>query len=384
MEKVRKSLAAAGEPAFRLRQALDAVFKNDISSWEEARTLPPALRERLNREAPVLSGLQERVLVSADGRAHKAALRLHDGALVETVLLRPKPEGDWSVCVSTQVGCAMACTFCATGLMGLRRNMSGEEISDQVLFWRGYIKARRLHGRLSNVVYMGMGEPMHNYAAVSQSLTELLDPERYGLSGRHISVSTVGLVPGIERFIEDFPTVNLALSLHAATDSVREKMVPATRAFPVAALADVLRKSLAKTGRKIFLEYVLLDGENDRIRDSFALAKFVHSVGRADLLHVNLIVWNPTATRHQATEADNARRFKVALERQGVSVTIRRNLGTDIQGACGQLITRLPPPRSAPREAARPAREPRTGERPRSHPPKNRKRPEGGGFRPLS
>lgn len=377
-EKIKKVLAAAGEPPFRHRQALDAVFKAGASSWDEATSLPEALRERLTREAPVLSAAEHRVLVSADGRAHKAALRLPDGSLVETVLLKPKPGLDWSVCVSTQVGCAMACTFCATGLMGLRRNMTGEEISDQVLYWRGYIKARRLHGRISNVVYMGMGEPMHNYAAMAESLRALLDPERFGLSGRHISVSTVGLVPGIERFIEDFPTVNLALSLHAATNSVRERMVPANRAFPVEQLAEVLRRALARTGRKIFLEYVLLAGENDRLRDAFSLTKFVHSVGRADLLHVNLIVWNPTATRHQAPEDDSARRFKVALEKQGVSVTIRRNLGTDIQGACGQLITRLPPSRTAPRRPVR-----RSAGAGRAF-PKNRKRPEGGGFRPLS
>lgn len=374
--KLKKVFADAGEPAFRLKQALDAVFKNGASSWAEATTLPAALRERLEAEAPVLCLRADRVLVSEDGRAHKAALRLHDGALVETVLLKPKPGPDWSVCVSTQVGCAMACTFCATGLMGLKRDLSAEEISDQVLFWRGYLKTRRLAGRVSNVVYMGMGEPMHNYDATAESLRALLDPGRFGMSARHLSVSTVGIVPGIERFIEDFPNVNLALSLHAATDSVRERLVPANRAFGLEKLAGALRQVLAKTGRKIFLEYVLLAGENDRLRDAFALVKFVHSVGRADLLHVNLIVWNPTATRHTAPDEDGARRFKVALEKQGVSVTVRRNLGTEIQGACGQLITRNPPVRSGPRS-------PR-GRGPARFPGGNRKRPGGGGFRPLS
>lgn len=378
--KLKRVFADAGEPPFRLKQALDAVFKNDASSWDEVTTLPASLRGRLEVEAPILCLRADRVLVAEDGRAHKAALRLKDGTLIETVLLKPKPGPDWSVCVSTQVGCAMACTFCATGLMGLKRDLSSEEISDQVLFWRGYLKTRRLPGRVSNVVYMGMGEPMHNYEAMSDSLRALLDPERFGLSARHVSVSTVGIVPGIERFIEDFPNVNLALSLHAATDSVRERLVPVNRAFGVEKLAGALRQVLAKTGRKVFLEYVLLAGENDRLRDAFALAKFVHSVGRADLLHVNLIVWNPTATRHSSPDEDGARRFKVALEKQGVSVTVRRNLGTEIQGACGQLITRNPPLRSGPKGGPRAS----GGRRPARPPGGNRKRPGGGGFRPLS
>lgn len=375
--KVEKALTAAGEPGFRLKQALEAVYKGHVSAWAEATTLPAALRERLEREAPVLCLASHRVLVSDDGRAHKAALRLHDGCLVESVLLKPKPVDDWSVCVSTQVGCAMACTFCATGLMGLRRNLTAEEIADQVLFWRGYLKARRLEGRVSNVVYMGMGEPFHNYAAVAASLRDLLSPERLGLSARHVSVSTVGIVPGIERFAEDFPTVNLALSLHAATDALRERIVPANRAYDTAKLKAALGAYLQKTGRKVFIEYVLLAGENDRLKDAFALAKFIRETGRADLLHVNLIAWNPTATKHVAPDHDHARRFKEALEGQGVSVTVRRNLGTDIAGACGQLITRNPPPRSVPRAKDRPAGGPRAGG-------ESRKRPGGGRFRPLS
>ncbi len=370
--KLKHVLELAGEPAFRLKQALAAVYKGGAVSWEAASTLPASLRERLARQLPILSLAGHRMLVSEDGRAHKAALRLGDGSLVETVLLKPKPGEDWSVCVSTQVGCAMACTFCATGLMGLRRNLTAEEIADQVLYWRHYLTGKRLAGRVSNVVYMGMGEPFHNYAAVAESLRALMDPERFGLSGRHLSVSTVGLVDGIERFVKDFPSVNLALSLHAATDGLREKLVPVNRAYPLEKLAEALRGALHATGRKIFLEYVLLEGENDRLRDSFALAEFIRGVGRADLLHVNLIAWNPTATGHKQPNHDHARRFKEGLEKLGVSVTIRRNLGTDIQGACGQLITRNPPP--AKRPAGRAPR--RAGG--------NRKRPGGGRIRPLS
>ncbi|MDE2292053.1 MAG: 23S rRNA (adenine(2503)-C(2))-methyltransferase RlmN, partial [Elusimicrobia bacterium] len=279
-EKVRRSLEAAGEPAYRLRQALDAVFKAGAASWAEATSLPAALRARLAKEAPFLSVAEHRVLMAEDGRAHKAALRLSDGCLVETVLLKPKPVDDWSVCVSTQVGCAMGCTFCATGLMGLRRNLTAEEISDQVLFWRGYLKAKRLEGRVSNVVYMGMGEPFHNYKNVAESLRALLDPARFGLSARHVSVSTIGLPGSIPRFAEDFPEVNLALSLHAGSDSVRSRLVPADKAHDLSKLSEDLKAYLAKTGRKVFLEYVLLEGENDRLRDAFQVARFLRSAGR--------------------------------------------------------------------------------------------------------
>ena len=368
-------MTAAGEPKFRLKQAVDAVYKGNLSSWAEASTLPAPLREKLEKDAPVLVVAEARVLVSEDGRAHKAALRLVDGCLVEAVLLKPKPTDDWSVCVSTQVGCAMGCTFCATGLMGLRRNLTAEEIQDQVLFWRCYLKNHRLEGRVSNVVYMGMGEPFHNYANVADSLRALIDPERVGLSARHVSVSTVGIVPGIEKFGDDFPTLNLALSLHAANDSLREKIVPANRAYNTGALKDALAAYLLKTKRKVFIEYVLLAGENDRLRDAFALGKFVRACGRPDLLHVNLIAWNPTATKHAAPEQDHPRKFREALEGLGISVTVRRNLGTDIQGACGQLITRLPPPTRRP--TTRPAAAPRAGL-------ENRKRPGGGRVRPLS
>ena len=217
-------------------------------------------------------------------------------------------------------------------------SLTPEEITDQVLFWRQYMRQERLPGRLDNVVYMGMGEPFASYDSVAESLRVLMDQKQFAVGARHISVSTSGLVPGIERFGCDFPQVNLALSLHAAEDALRTKLVPVNKAYPLAALAQAIGKYLRLTRRKVFLEYVLLRGENDRPGDAKRLIEWVKSTGPLELLHVNLIIFNQTDTPHQATDEDSARRFQDLILAAGIKATVRQNLGRDIQGACGQLI----------------------------------------------
>jgi adenine C2-methylase RlmN of 23S rRNA A2503 and tRNA A37 len=263
-------------------------------------------------------------------------LDLADGSTIETVLLRPSPTR-WTTCVSTQVGCAVGCTFCATGLMGLKRNLSPEEISDQVLFWRQYMRRRKLEGRLDNVVYMGMGEPFACYDELAESLRALMDQKRLGIGARHISVSTSGVAPKIVRFGRDFPQVNLAISLHAAEDKLRTRLVPMNKAYPLAKLGEALKEYLSLTKRKLFFEYVLLKGENDRPEDAEALALWLKGLGPAGLLHVNLIVFNQTDTPHQPTDEADARLFQRRVLAAGFKATVRQNLGRDIDGACGQL-----------------------------------------------
>ena len=347
-DTLKSYLAESGVPPYRAKQVLQAVYRDGASSYEEILSLPAALRKELAEAVPIQSLSPVRTAVSADGRAHKALLRLRDGKVIESVLLKPKPDDTWSTCISSQVGCAMGCTFCATGLMGLERNLDAEEIADQVLFWRQYLRSKRIRGRLTNVVYMGMGEPFHTLDNLFASLRVLLDPERLGLAARHVSVSTVGLVQGFERLAEEFPQVNLALSLHAGDENVRAKLVPVSRAYPLKELRTALKRYLDRTNRKVFLEYVLLAGENDGLEHARQAARFVKSVGRPGLLHVNLIVWNPTDTPHERPGRTAARVFRDELRRAGVAVTIRRNLGTDIQGACGQLVTGEPKERPAP------------------------------------
>jgi adenine C2-methylase RlmN of 23S rRNA A2503 and tRNA A37 len=222
--------------------------------------------------------------------------------------------------------------------MGLTRNLTPEEITDQVLFWRQYMAQKALPGRLDNVVYMGMGEPFACYEQVSTSLKILLDPKQFGIGARHISVSTSGVAPKIAAFGRDFPQVNLAISLHSATDPLRTRLVPMNKAYNLAALAASLQDYIASTNRKIFFEYVLLKGENDRPEDADALVKWLDGVGPKELLHVNLIVFNQTNTPHQPTDEDDARAFQSRMLAGGYKSTVRQNLGRDIDGACGQLV----------------------------------------------
>lgn len=333
MTLARLRALLAGEPPYRIKQVAQAVFKTGVSSFSDISTLPATLRERL-KNIPLLCFEPETVRVSSDGRAHKAVLRLHDGKRIESVLLNPKP-GLWSACISSQVGCALRCSFCATGLMGFTRNLTEEEISDQVLFWRQYIRKSHLDP-LNNVIYMGMGEPFLNRDEVFNSLRVLADPELFAIGDRHLAVSTAGIAPGIEVFAKEFPQVNLALSLHAADDTLRTRLVPINKSYPLKRLQSALAEYFRLSNRRVFIEYVLLAGENDRPEDADALIRFVKET--SPLLHVNLIVWNPTKTPHAPSQLPAAKRFANLLKRGGVSVTFRKNLGQDIEGACGQLV----------------------------------------------
>lgn len=339
LKRLRDALEAAGEPSYRTAQVLKAVYRDGAGTYDEITVLPARLRELLERKAPLSSVKPRRVLVSEDGRARKALLKLADGQLVETVLLRPKPGPAWSACISCQVGCAVGCSFCATGRMGLRRNLTPEEIADQVLFWRQHLRGKGVPGKVTNVVYMGMGEPLHCLDAVSSSLRILLDPARLGLAARHVSVSTAGIVPGMDRLTAEFPQVNLALSLHAADNELRTRLVPINRAYPLEDLGEALERVIGATKRKVFLEYVVIEGVNNRTRDARSVSRFVRSVGRPDLMQVNLIAFNPTGSSRKVPPHWKVRRFRDALMRFGVRVTIRRGLGMDIRAACGQLAT---------------------------------------------
>ena len=337
LPRVAAALKQLQVPAFRLDQVRRAIFEEAVPSYQDIAVLPVDLRRALTDNVPLMSARERRVLVSGDQRAHKALLAFSDGKIIETVLLRPSPTR-WTTCISTQVGCAIGCAFCATGLMGLSRNLTPEEITDQVLFWRQYMRRENLDGRLDNVVYMGMGEPFATYDATAESLRRLMDQKQFGIGARHISVSTSGLAPQIERFGKDFPQINLALSLHAADDVLRTQLVPLNKAYPLARLGEAIKRYLTLTNRKVFLEYVMLAGKNDREGDARRLIEWIKATGPIELLHVNLILFNQTQTSYEATPEANARRFQAKLLDAGIKATVRQNLGRDIQGACGQLI----------------------------------------------
>jgi len=344
--KLEQFLKDNNQPKFRMGQIKKAVFQDGASSFSDITTLSNDLREMLEKEMKILSFDVEKVLVAKNKQSMKALLRLEDGNLIETVLLSQRPSSaeasaGKSACISCQVGCQMGCRFCATGKMGFKRNLIAEEITDQILFWKQYLKKNDIPGSFSNIVYMGMGEPFNNWEEVSASIRNLIDPDLFGFGSRSISVSTAGIAEGIERMAQEFPQVNLAISLHFATDEKRGEFMPINKKDNLESLRMALRKYFESTKRKVFLEYVMLEGTNDSPNDAFNLAKYIKSIGKLQLLHVNLIRYNTTSDPPAGGLTPSSRirteRFRAELERYGIPVTIRKSLGEEIQGACGQL-----------------------------------------------
>jgi len=335
IEKLEKYLEEIGEKSFRIKQIRKAVFCDGVSSFEEISTLSKELRNRLDENFKILSFVTESILEAKDGQSVKALLELVDGNFLETVLISPKP-GDWSVCVSTQVGCAMGCRFCATGKMGFKRDLTAEEITDQVLFWRQYLKTRK-DSKLTDIVYMGMGEPFNNWENVSESIEILINKDLFAFGSRSISVSTSGIAEGIEKLATEFPQVNLAISLHFANDKKRDEFMPVNKKDNLESLKIALQKYFQKTKRKVFMEYILLEEINDTKEDAQELAQYLKSIGNTHLLHVNLIRYNTTAGDLQSSSGNRTHKFKEYLLLDGINATIRKSLGEEIQGACGQL-----------------------------------------------
>jgi 23S rRNA (adenine2503-C2)-methyltransferase len=344
-----------GEANYRVEQVWRGLYEQ-LADPGELTTLPKALRTRLDVEMPAaLAPAAESV--SDDGETVKWLWRLHDGAHVETVLMHYDDRS--TVCVSTQAGCAMACGFCATGQGGFERNLSTGEIVEQVI--RASRHARRNHTaadkgrRVSNIVFMGMGEPFANYdrtwAAIERIHGDL------GVSARHLTLSTVGIVPGIRRLTGETLPVNLAVSLHAANDALRDELVPINRRYPLTTLVEACRDYLAVKNRRLSFEWALIAGVNDRPSDATELSALVRPL-RA---HVNLIPLNPTPGYPTVgARPDVVRAFRDRLVGLGVNATVRRNRGTDIDAACGQLratVTSVATPtRPRPKPAARMAR----------------------------
>ncbi|HEY2998931.1 MAG TPA: 23S rRNA (adenine(2503)-C(2))-methyltransferase RlmN [Acidimicrobiales bacterium] len=321
-----------GEPRYRVDQVWDGLHRQ-LATPGELTALPKALRARLDDELPpALARVAESATPGGD--TVKWLFGLEGGARVETVLMHYRDRT--TVCVSTQAGCAMGCGFCATGQGGFERHLSTGEIVEQVV--RAARRARDDGRRLGNVVFMGMGEPLANYDRVWPAVERIHGD--LGLSARHLTLSTVGLVPGIRRLAaEDLP-VNLAVSLHAANDTLRDELVPINKRYPLSVLMSACADHLRAKGRRLSFEWALIDGTNDRRSDAVELAELARTLPLA--AHVNLIPLNPTpGYRTRGTPREGVRRFRRWLEDQGVNATIRRNRGTDIDAACGQLAARV-------------------------------------------
>ncbi len=321
LELLEKTLADAGEPSFRARQVWEWAC-GGVHSYRQMTNLPKELRGRLETEVPISTLYAADKALAADG-TEKVLFNTLDGRPIEAVLMRFR-DGRRSVCVSSQSGCPLTCDFCATGRMAFGRNLTASEILDQVLHFR------RIEP-VNHLVFMGMGEPLMNFDAVIAAAERL--PET-GIATSHTTVSTVGWIPGIERLAEEGPRIRLALSLHAAEEDLRSELMPVNDRYP---LRDVLAACLRwreRRGKRIFIEYLMLDGINDAPDQAAVLAEQLRP---REAFKVNLIPYNPTPGRYSGSSPEAIEAFASVLRERGIPNTIRLTRGRDIAAACGQL-----------------------------------------------
>lgn len=327
-------IESLGQPRYRAVQLLDWAYRKKIASFGEMANLPPSLRAQLEQTA-VLSSVRERESVESYDGTRKSLLELHDGRTIETALIPTARAGAYTVCVSSQVGCATGCVFCATGRQGFQRNLSPAEMVDQVLFF-----ARRLNDNaaVSNVVFMGMGEPLVNYADVMKAVTHLNSDWGLNLAARATTISTAGWVPGIEKLSREKLQVGLAVSLHAASDEMRNRLVPFNKRYPLNKLIPACREYIRLTGRRISFEYCLFAGINDTPEQAVELAYLLRGLN----CHVNLIPANDGGNpRYLPSTQEKMKAFAGELKKLKINATVRRSYGRDILAACGQLKSSL-------------------------------------------
>jgi 23S rRNA (adenine2503-C2)-methyltransferase len=340
-----------GEPPFRAKQLYSWLYQRLVTDFSVMLNLPQALRSQLEQEASIGPMVVQSELHSKDDRTRKILLELNDGKLIESVLMLYPPIGESSaratVCVSTQAGCAFGCTFCATGQMGFDRHLTAGEIVAQVLFFARQLRdapwsAKGLPGstpinHITNIVLMGMGEPLHNYDNVMQALRILNSSDGFNLGARHMTVSTVGLVPAIRKLSQEPLQVNLAISLHAPTDELRNQTMPINKRYPLEELLAACKDYIAATGRQVTFEYVLLAGVNDTVDYAHRLGELLAPLKQ--FAHVNCIPVNATSADYRSPGGEAIRAFRNILFEHGVSNSVRAERGDDIAAACGQLRT---------------------------------------------
>jgi 23S rRNA (adenine2503-C2)-methyltransferase len=328
-----ETLIKYNEPKFRVQQIARAFWKEFALSWDEITALPKELREKLKKEIRWSSVNLEKIVNDGNG-AEKAVFILNSPTeKIESVLIKHDDDRR-TVCVSSQIGCPAKCAFCATGQMGFKRNLSDEEIVDQVLFWARILKTRG--EKITNVVFMGMGEPFLNSDNVFRAIKKITAPEDFGLGARHISISTCGITPGIKRLSIDYPQINLALSLHAPNDRLRAKLMPINKKYNIKSVINALRDHIKKTNRKVMIEYLLINEVNDDPKLALELAELLKA---EPLFHLNLIPCNKTG-KFEPSPATKINLFSLNLRKNNIKFTIRKRFGSNIKAACGQLAAR--------------------------------------------
>ena len=331
-DELRKILLAWDEPEYRTQQIWEGLYIQLWSGADAFTSLPLPLREKLAENFEFKNLIVDRALQSTDGETLKYLFKMKDGTTIETVLMSYSERN--TVCISSQVGCALGCSFCATGNMGFSRNLSTGEIIEQII--RVEEQLRNQDKKLTNVVFMGMGEPFHNYPAVMKVVEIINDQRGFSLGSRRITISTAGLVPGIRKFTQENSQVNLAISLHAADDELRSSLMPVNDKYSISVLMDACQDYIKKTNRRISIEWALIDGVNDTADQAHKLVRLL----KGKLFHVNLIRLNPV--KHyfgNPTATNEAEKFQKILIAAGIPSTFRVRRGIDIQAGCGQLAS---------------------------------------------
>mgnify|MGYP000959353660 CR=1 FL=1 len=333
LEELKEQFSALNEPTYRADQLWQAMYAHLAPDLQQVTTLSKSLREKLQNSMAFSHLTPVDRLVSSDGETVKTLFRLPDGLNIEAVLMHYDVRD--TLCISSQAGCAMGCVFCATGQMGFKRNLSSGEIVEQVIYYaRELAKSNK---SVTNIVIMGMGEPFHNYDAVMSAIDCLNNPRGLNLGARRFTVSTVGIVPLIRQFATEKRQVNLAISLHAANDTLRSTLLPINHKYPLPDLMQACREYISMTNRRLTFEWALIQGVNDSQADARELASLLKGL----LCHVNIIPLNPTTEyAGKATTREQAEVFREILESSGIPCTIRLRRGIDIQAGCGQLASK--------------------------------------------
>jgi 23S rRNA (adenine2503-C2)-methyltransferase len=336
--ELEQEIISWGEPKYRAQQIWRGLYKDYYATDDEFTTLPLKFRQLLTGKYSFYNFVTMNNLESRDGETQKILFALPDGQGIETVLMQYRDRR--TLCISTQAGCAMGCVFCATGQMGYRRNLTSGEIIEQVIYFAR--KLSLINEKITNVVVMGMGEPFHNYDETLTAIDRLNDPDGFALGARRFTISTVGLIPAIERFTKEHRQVNLAISLHAAENDLRSSLLPINRKYPLNDLIQACVNYVEATRRRISFEWALIQGVNDSVAQANKLAFLLKPMVQngVALCHVNVIPLNPTQLYYgKATTYLQAEAFKQTLESHGIPCTIRIRRGIEIQAGCGQLAT---------------------------------------------
>jgi len=334
LEELQDLIKDMGQPEYRAIQLWQWLYQHLVVDIEKMTNLPLPLRGQLVRSAPLNIREPVEIQYSQDNQTTKALFHLEEGNYIETVLMMYEKRR--TVCISTQAGCAMGCVFCATGQMGFTRNLSAGEIVSQVMH---FARELALEGdKITNIVFMGMGEPLHNYSNTLKALDILTHADGFNLGARKVTISTVGLVPAMRRYADERRQTPLAVSLHAATDIERNKLIPVARRWPIAELMDACHYYTEQTGRRLTFEWALIDGVNDTLKQARLLGHLIENM----LCHVNLIPLNPTKEYGgRPPTPERVAAFQQELSNFGVGSTIRVRRGIDIQAGCGQLRDRV-------------------------------------------